>query len=136
MSTEEVSVTWRSNVTDDEVDDLHARAFDHPPAGNHWNAQLQTHSLGWVSAREHTWLCGFANVAWDGRDHAFLVDVVVAPDHQGRGTGQKLVRAAVEGARQSGCQWLHVDFEEALEHFYIDRCGFRTSKAGVIPLTQ
>ena len=136
MTGEAIVIAWRHNVDDDELDALHGRAFGHSPSGRRWNVQLEAHSLGWVTARKGAPLCGFANIAWDGKDHAFLVDVIVAPEHQSGGIGQRLVRGAVEGARQSGCQWLHVDFEEALEHFYIDRCGFRRSKAGLVPLAQ
>ena len=31
-------------------------------------------------------------------------------------------------------QWLHVDFEDRLQHFYVRRCGFRPTHAGLIEL--
>jgi hypothetical protein len=37
-------------------------------------------------------------------------------------------------ARAAGCEWLHVDFEEHLRSFYVDRCGFRPTPAGLIAL--
>jgi len=44
------------------------------------------HNLGWVTARlDNGALIGFVNVAWDGGDHAFLIDTKVRPDHQRRG---------------------------------------------------
>jgi hypothetical protein len=41
---------------------------------------------------------------------------------------------AGQQARASGCEWLHVDFEDHLRPFYLDRCGFRATDAGVVAL--
>jgi len=46
-----------------------------------------------------------------------------------------LVSAALH-ARASGCEWLHVDFEEHLTPFYFDACGFRPTRAGLIRLSS
>ena len=43
---------------------------------------------------------------------------------------------ATQAARDAGCEWLHVDFEEHLRPFYLDACGFRPTGAGLIPLRQ
>jgi hypothetical protein len=49
--------------------------------------------------------------------------------------GIKLVAEAERGARAAGCEWLHVDFEEHLQPFYFDACGFKpTATAGLVPL--
>jgi predicted N-acetyltransferase YhbS len=50
------------------------------------------------------------------------------------GIGVALVRAAVEGARTAGCEWLHVDFDDELRPFYLDACGFAPTNAGLIQL--
>ncbi|MGH3156761.1 MAG: GNAT family N-acetyltransferase [Streptosporangiaceae bacterium] len=34
--------------------------------------------MGWVCARESGRLVGFVNVAWDGGEHAFILDTVVS----------------------------------------------------------
>jgi len=73
-------------------------------------------------------------VAWDGGVHAFVLDTMVAPDHRRRGIATRLVERAVAGARDAGCEWLHVDFDDALRSFYVDRCGFRPTPAGLIAL--
>ena len=70
-----------------------------------------------------------------GRANAVLLDTAVDPDRQHSGIGAALVRAATAEARAAGCEWLHVDFEPHLEHFYLDRCGFRSTPAGLIRLT-
>jgi hypothetical protein len=35
---------------------------------------------------------------------------------------------------QAGREWLHVDFEDDLQSFYLDARGFRTTNAGLIAL--
>ncbi len=77
------------------------------------------------------------NVAWDGADHAFLLDTKTRPDHQRRGVGTAVVKAAVEQAKAAGCEWLHVDFTGDLRPFYLDACGFIPPEAaGLINLYQ
>jgi ribosomal protein S18 acetylase RimI-like enzyme len=101
-----------------------------------WWDQIRPHSLGWVTARRQPGggLAGFVNVAWDGGDHAFLLDTKVAGEHQRQGIATALVRHAARHARQAGCEWLHVDFEQHLAAFYFDACGFRPTPAGLIHL--
>lgn len=99
-----------------------------------WWDQVRPHSLGWVTAREGDVLVGFVNVAWDGCDHAFLLDTKVRLDRQRQGIATELVRRAVLGAKAAGCEWLHVDFREELSPFYFDACGFRPTTAGTVRL--
>ena len=129
----DVAYVWRQPVTDDEVVDL-VRSYGGRSAPGWWD-QIRPHSLGWVTARDgHGLLVGFVNVAWDGGDHAFLLDPKVRSDHQHRGIGTTLVRHAVAGAEAAGCEWLHVDFEAELGPFYFDACGFRPTTAGLVHL--
>jgi hypothetical protein len=48
--------------------------------------------------------------------------------------GTALVAIATNGARDAGCEWLHVDFEEHLRPFYLGSCGFTPTRAGLIAL--
>jgi GNAT superfamily N-acetyltransferase len=126
---------WRAPVLDDEVVELVVAHGGNPVAG--WWDQIRPHSLGWVTARATTGqLIGFVNVAWDGGDHAFLLDTKTRQDRQRAGIGTRLVRVAAEHASKAGCEWLHVDFEdgERLAAFYFDSCGFRPVNGGVIHL--
>jgi ribosomal protein S18 acetylase RimI-like enzyme len=124
---------WRGALTDAEMLDLVASHGGRPSAG--WWDRIRPHSLGWVSARDRDGLLvGFVNVAWDGGDHAFLIDTKTRGSSQRRGIGSELVRRAVLGARAAGCEWLHVDFEPHLASFYFDACGFRPTEAGLIHL--
>ncbi len=71
---------------------------------------------------------------WDGLVHAWLQDVMVAADSRHLGVGRQVVAAARDGARDAGCEWLHVDFDEELTPFYVDACGFRPASAGLMAL--
>jgi ribosomal protein S18 acetylase RimI-like enzyme len=100
-----------------------------------WWDRVREQSLGWVVARaEDGSVVGFVNVAWDGGDHAFLLDPKVRGSLQRRGIGKRLVALAAQHAKAAGCEWLHVDFEPELEPFYLDACGFRPTPAGLIRL--
>jgi len=94
---------------------------------------ILAHSLCWVAAHVDEQLVGFANVAWDGGVHAFLLDPTVHPDYQRRGIGVAMVREATREAQRRGLHWMSVDYEPQLGPFY-RRCGFRPSSAGVIRL--
>jgi GNAT superfamily N-acetyltransferase len=125
---------WRGRFANAELNALHAEGFGRPVLAADWWAQVNAHSLGWVCLRLAGGLVGFVNVAWDGRTHAFLLDTVVAAGHRRRGYATRLVREAVDQARASGCEWLHVDFEPHLRGFYVQACGFTPADAGLIAL--
>jgi GNAT superfamily N-acetyltransferase len=91
------------------------------------------HSLTYLCCHRGGELVGFANVAWDGGAHAFLLDVTVHPSERRRGLGVELVTRAAAGCRARGIEWLHVDYEAQLAPFY-ERCGFADSSAGVMRL--
>jgi predicted N-acetyltransferase YhbS len=129
-----VRYDWRGTFENAEVNVLHAEAFGHRLLDDDWRAQVERYSLGWVCARDGDELVGFVNVAWDGGVHAFVLDTIVAPRLQRRGVGAELVRIAVEQSRAAGCEWMHVDFDDALRAFYFDACGFTPTNAGLIAL--
>ena len=124
---------WRCALTDEALAALTASHGGRVERG--WWVRVSPHSLGWVSAHlvDET-LVGFVNLAWDGGDHAFLLDPKVRPDYQRRGVATELMRRAAEAAGEAGCEWLHVDFEERLSEFYLGACGFAPTHAGLISL--
>ncbi|MET8468245.1 GNAT family N-acetyltransferase [Streptomyces sp. NPDC006422] len=130
---EAFTYAWRDPVSDEEMVDLVRSHGGNDVAG--WWEKIRAYSLGWLAARDADGLLvGFVNVAWDGGDHAFLVDAKTRGTHQRRGIGAAVVRLAASCARESGCEWLHVDFEPELRGFYFGACGFRPTEAGVIRL--
>ena len=125
------SFQWRGEFANEELNTLHAEAFAHPILAIDWIGKVQAHSLGWVTAREGRELIGFVNVPWDGAIHAFIVDTIVSARVQRHGVGTRLVDIAAHEATAAGCGWLHVDFDEEHRTFYLGRCGFRPTPAGL-----
>lgn len=122
------------DFTDDELNSLHAAAFEHEPVPVPWRERVRGSSLCWVTARRGEQLVGFVNVIGDGGAHAVLLDTCVAPALQGRGIGRGLVSTAADAARARGCQWLHADYEPHLIAFYEGSCGLRPTSADVARL--
>jgi GNAT superfamily N-acetyltransferase len=125
---------WRGDFGNAELEALHAEGFGHPVTDFDWRARLERYSLGWVCARQGGDLAGFVNVPWDGGSHAFILDTVVAARARREGVGTRLIAVAASRAREVGCEWLHVDFEDHLADFYFRACGFRPTQAGLIQL--
>jgi GNAT superfamily N-acetyltransferase len=129
--------TWRGDFSSLELNALHAEAFEtrvYDESEWNWLDQLERHSLGWVVARDGETLVGFVNVPWDGLDHAWIQDTMVAASARHRGIGKELIAVAAREAREAGCEWLHVDFDDDLREFYFDACGFTPTNAGLIQL--
>ena len=120
-------------LANDELNALMATAWqDHA-----WRdyQPILDRSLAFVCAYHETRLLGFVNLAWDGGEHAFILDTLVHPNFRRRGIGRELVRRAVAAAEERGLQWVHVDFEPHLQKFY-ELCGFRHTAAGLIHLKR
>lgn len=133
MTHDDVTLSWRAPFEDRELVELTAANGGTPEAG--WWDRVRPHSLGWVAARTTDGaLVGFVNVAWDGGDHAFLIDTKTHPSHQHRGLGTAVVRRAVAETRAAGCEWLFVDYSADLAPFYEDACGFAPTRAGLVHL--
>ena len=94
-------------------------------------------SLIWFGAFDGDRLVGYANLAWDGWAHAFLVDPTVHPDYRGQGLGTRIVQEAVAAAREHPTvEWVHVDAPaELMEKFY-GAVGFGPTSAGIIAVAQ
>ena len=133
MTTSEI-LSWRGEIADEELVALVESYGGSAEPG--WWDRIGPHSLGWVTARADGPLIGFVNVAWDGGDHAFLLDTKVHPAHRRRGIGTRVVRRAIVEAKRAGCEWIEVDFDdtEGLGSFYFDACGFRPTAAGLVHL--
>ncbi|WP_379061279.1 GNAT family N-acetyltransferase [Mesorhizobium sp. UC22_110] len=125
---------WRGAFENDELNALHAECFEHAQFDDDWWSQVNRFSLGWVILRIGSDLIGFVNVAWDGGVHAFLLDTMVHSAHRRRGYASQLVRVAVDNAKASRCEWLHVDFDPHLRDFYFAACGFSATDAGLVQL--
>ncbi len=126
---------WRGEFDNTAANALHAEAFEHRLLEDDWRGQLERFSLGWVCAYDDDELVGFVNLAWDGGVHAFLLDTAVAEKARRQGIATELVRIAVEEARKTDIEWVHVDFEDHLRDFYFGACGFVPTNAGLIDVS-
>lgn len=128
-------VTYRVSpgVSNDDLNDLFAIS---------WPNNLSRRDFQPILSRSLSYICsyayddnliGFVNLAWDGGAHAFLLDTTVHPEWRRHGIGRQLVLHAVRVARESGIDWLHVDYEPHLANFY-QQCGFGPTLAGLISL--
>ena len=134
-----IEFLWRGEATSRELNELHAEAFETEVFSDDvwpWTTLLERHSLGWVVAREGGSIVGFVNVLWDGLVHAWIQDTMVADSARRRGVATRLIEIARDGARDAGCEWLHVDFDPHLRPFYFDACGFAPTDAGLIALQE
>jgi GNAT superfamily N-acetyltransferase len=125
---------WRGAFSSVEAEVLHAEGFGHAVTDYDWAGQFSRHSLGWACARRDGKLIGLVNVAWDGGSHAFILDLIVTLEERRHGVGAHLVETAKRESAAAGCEWLHVDFEAYLSHFYFESCDFTPSSAGIIRL--
>jgi GNAT superfamily N-acetyltransferase len=118
-------------VTNSQLNELFASAWSQ----HQWRdfQPILARSLLYVGAYADEQLIGFVNLAWDGGIHAFLLDTTVQPAYGRQGLGTQLVQQAVTGARERGIEWVHVDYEPHLRHFYV-RCGFAFTEAGLLHL--
>jgi len=112
------------------LDTLFTAAWGTPKPGY---AQVLAHSFTWVTATSGDELVGFANVAWDGDSHFFLLDTTVHPEWRRKGIARRLVQEAIEACRGRG-DWLHVDAPESLMAGLYLPCGFELTPAGLVNL--
>ncbi len=120
-------------VTSRQLNDLFASSWE----GHQWRdfEPVLGRSLGYICAWRADELIGFVNLAWDGGIHAFVLDTTVHPQVRRRGVGRRLVKVAVEVAREHGVERVHVDFDGHLGEFYYE-CGFRRTEAGLLHLNR
>jgi GNAT superfamily N-acetyltransferase len=76
-------------------------------------------------------LVGYMSVLSDGIADAFLLDLIVHPEWQHRGIGERIIRRAISDMKNAGVQCVQVTFNEELEPFYA-KCGFHIFKGGII----
>jgi GNAT superfamily N-acetyltransferase len=116
-------------VKGEEIEALRA-AVDWERLENKYDRTL-TNSYTHFTVGKDGQLVGFLNVISDGIRDAFLVDLMVHPEIQGRGFGRALVEVAVAALTMDGIKCIQVTFDPYLESFYRS-CGFHIFRAGII----
>lgn len=126
----EIAYAVSPPVTNEELNPLFASAWE---KHTYWDFMpVHEHSLCYVCAYHGEKLVGYVNLAWDGAQHAFILDTTVHRDYQHRGIGAQIVKEAVRFARSQNLDWVHVDFDPHLKTFYFDKCGFKSTDAGLV----
>lgn len=79
----------------------------------------------WHSASAYSdgQLVGFARVISDGHLHAFITEMIVRPDHQGRGIGSGLLAAVLDACHRAGIGDIQLFCAKGKAPFYA-RHGF------------
>jgi GNAT superfamily N-acetyltransferase len=101
--------------------------IEQPEAGRIYCARLGNQVVGMVSLL-------FTISTAEGNRAAWLEDMVVHPDHRGRGIGGKLLRHAIDQARELGCSRITLltgKTNHSAMQFY-QRAGFNPST--MVPL--
>ncbi len=130
-------ITYKQSpvVSNEALSELYRLGWDKPGQVVYDFQPIHKRSLGFFCAYSGHKLVGYVNLAWDGGVHAFLLDPTVHPAFQHQGIGRELVLHAIELARESGLEWVHVDYEPHLDGFY-KNCGFQPTLAGLVNLKE
>jgi predicted N-acetyltransferase YhbS len=128
-----MNITYQTNppLENAALNALFASAWGRPYAVD-FQPELEA-AFCHIAAFDGLKLVGFVKLIGDAGVHAFLLDPSVDAAYKRQGIGRELVALAVQFARDHGCEWVHVDFDDSLEPFYA-ACGFRPTKAGLIQL--
>lgn len=92
---------------------------------------LQRHFTYYTVRAEDGRLIGYMSILSDGVSDAFLLDLMVHPDFQGKQIGRRLVKRGIQDMKEAGIQCVQVTFHEKLREFYA-LCGFYMFGGGVI----
>ncbi len=76
-------------------------------------------------------LVGIIDVISDGVDDAFIRNLVVDPEYQRKGVGQKLLALVIDRLKTDQIKTVNVLFEAELTDLY-RKAGFRIVKGGII----
>ena len=74
-------------------------------------------------------LVGFIDSVSNGVTDAYIQDLIVRPDYQGKGIGTDLMKKMIASLKEKHIYMISVIFEESLKPFY-DRFGFNTMLCG------
>ncbi len=109
----------------DAVMAIEATAYPHPWTRGNFSDSLRAGYQAQLLVAGDTLLGYF--VAMKGVDEVHLLNITVAPEHQGQGWGRLMLDALATWARGQGGKWLWLEVRasnERAERLY-ERCGYR-----------
>jgi [ribosomal protein S18]-alanine N-acetyltransferase len=122
----------------DEVVAIEQSAYAHPWTRGNFKDSIRAGYLAQMLAAGDTVLGYF--VAMKGVDEVHLLNITVAPAHQGQGWGRAMLDALALWARGQGAQWLWLEVRASnvrAQRIY-ERHGYRRvgDRKGYYPATQ
>ena len=82
-----------------------------------------------IAVYDEDQLVGYVDSVSNGVTDAYIQDLIVRPDYQGKGIGTDLMKKMIASLKEKHIYIISVIFEERLKPFY-DRFGFNTMLCG------
>ncbi len=82
-----------------------------------------------IAVYDEDQLVGYVDSVSNGVTDAYIQDLIVRPDYQGKGIGTDLMKKMIASLKEKHIYMISVIFEESLKPFY-DRFGFNTMLCG------
>ena len=82
-----------------------------------------------IAVYDEDQLVGYVDSVSNGVTDAYIQDLIVCPDYQGKGIGTDLMKKMIASLKEKHIYMISVIFEESLKPFY-DRFGFNTMLCG------
>ena len=82
-----------------------------------------------ISAYEENELIGYIDCISNGVTDAYIQDLMVKPEYQGKGIGTKLMNMMIDYLKDNHIYMISVLFDESLKSFY-EKFGFYTMLSG------
>src|SRR5271157_1653215 len=109
MIMEKMKIEGGGKITAMEIEDIRRSVRWNPHSGRYKKAIKQTYS--WYTVRQKSKLIAFARVVSDDSVYAFIVDVNVRPEFQGKGIGKRLIIYIIKDLKQKGICGVELIFE-------------------------
>lgn len=88
-----------------------------------------------IAVYEDEKLIGYIDSVSNGVTDAYIQDLIVSPDHQGKGIGTELMNKMIEYLKEKRIYMISVIYEESLKPFY-ERFGFYNMLCGQMETYQ
>ena len=82
-----------------------------------------------IAVYDEDQLVGYVDSVSNGVTDAYIQDLMIHPDYQGKGLGTDLMKKMIDSLKEKHIYIISVVFEENLKPFY-DRFGFNTMLCG------
>lgn len=104
----------RPGLGDDlpRIVEIERASFSDPWSAAAFRSALREERVNLLVATMDSGLAGYA-IWWCVAGEVELANLAVAPEARGRGVGGALLDAAMQGGRDAGCEWMHLEVRES-----------------------